>query len=273
MASNIRTKERVERSRAGSAFELLSRPDGDAVAAATRDLDRDRPEPGDAEREPWVLPATTWNALEPDSVYARRLRTPVLYLVTLAFVPLAFVLAAPIALVNAWLYGGLGRVLFLQERVGRRGRVYVIYKFRTMSDGEGMSDQARVTRFGRFLRNSHLDELPQFLNILRGEMCLIGPRPEMLETERWANTVRRGFAERLVLRPGITGWAQIQQGYANCGDREGYMRKAALNRQHRRGLTFASDVAILVLTVLWMLRMKGWNPGADYRRASSRARS
>jgi lipopolysaccharide/colanic/teichoic acid biosynthesis glycosyltransferase len=120
----------------------------------------------------------------------------------------------------------LRRVLFAQTRVGWRGRLFVLYKFRTMVDGPG-DDRARVTRFGRLLRNTHLDELPQLWNVLRGEMCLVGPRPEMLATERWAAERCPEFVERLVLPPGSPGCAQITQGYTDEGDEAAYREKVA----------------------------------------------
>ena len=124
----------------------------------------------------------------------------------------------------------------------------------------GVPDSDRVTTFGRFLRNTHLDELPQFLNVLRGDMCLIGPRPEMSSIETWCAGTLPRFSERLVLRPGITGWAQITQGYAADGDGEAYQRKLMMNRVYRSRLSFRTDVAILVRTVLWMGLRRGWRP-------------
>jgi lipopolysaccharide/colanic/teichoic acid biosynthesis glycosyltransferase len=135
--------------------------------------------------------------------------------------------------------------------------VFVLWKFRTMRDGQG-DDVARVTRLGRFLRNTHLDELPQLWNVLRGDMCLIGPRPEMLATERWAAEHCPGFSERLCLKPGLTGYAQISQGYTDSGDVAAYNAKRALNQRYLDELSFATDAAILVRTVAWMLRARGW---------------
>jgi len=205
----------------------------------------------------WELPLERWEALEPAGVYARHVRGPFLLIVTLALLPAALVLALPVALVNAWVQRSFARVFFLQARVGHRGRVFTLWKFRTMRDGPE-HDQARVTRFGRFLRNTHLDELPQLVNVLRGDMCLIGPRPEMVATERWAALHCPGFAERLCLKPGLTGHAQITQGYTDSGDAEAYAAKRALNRRYRHELSLATDCAILLRTVVWVLRARGW---------------
>ena len=199
-----------------------------------------------------------WDAREPRGLYARFLRTPLLYVLTLLLVVPALALALPITLVNAFVQGSLGRVLFRQVRVGRRGRPFTLLKFRTMADA-GVGD-LRVTRFGRFLRNTHLDELPQLWNVLRGDMCLIGPRPEMVSIERWAAVHVPAFADRLVLRPGITGRAQITQGYTEDGDVEGYERKARINAEYLHAMSARTDLEILLATVSWMLRGRGWRP-------------
>jgi lipopolysaccharide/colanic/teichoic acid biosynthesis glycosyltransferase len=106
----------------------------------------------------------------------------------------------------------LGRpVLFRQRRPGREGEPFFLYKFRTMTDertttGEMLPDSARLTRLGNFLRHSSMDELPELLNVVRGEMSLIGPRPLLMEyLERYTPDQAR----RHYVRPGITGWAQV----------------------------------------------------------------
>ena len=218
------------------------------------------------ERSTWRRAEEEWERLGPSSSYARRLRTPLLWLAALPLVPLALFLAVPIACVNLWIHGSPRRVLFAQLRVGWRGRIFVLYKFRTMRDRPG-DDRARVTRFGRILRNTHLDELPQLWNVLRGDMCLIGPRPEMISTERWAARHVPGFSERLCLRPGLTGYAQITQGYTDDGDERAYREKLRLNRCYRDELGFGLDCAILVRTALWMLRGRGWRAQPSSARA------
>lgn len=210
--------------------------------------------------EPWEKLPEEWDALEPRGLYAGHLRTPLLWCVAACGALPALAVGVCIALVNAFVIGSPRQVLFGQERVGRRGRVFRLWKFRTMrgtaADG---SDEERVTRFGRLLRNSHLDELPQLINVLRGEMCLIGPRPEMVEIERWAVDAVPGFEERLALTPGLTGWAQITQGYA-AQDAEAYALKRDKNREYAARISPAGDVAILLRTVSWVLKRKGWWP-------------
>jgi lipopolysaccharide/colanic/teichoic acid biosynthesis glycosyltransferase len=107
-----------------------------------------------------------------------------------------------------------GPVLFLQERVGVDGREFRMFKFRTMRVGAGNEwaneDDDRVTRAGKFLRRTSLDELPQLWNVLRGEMSLVGPRPEMSEyADHFVRTVPF-YEDRQAIPPGITGWAQIE---------------------------------------------------------------
>ncbi|MEW6716294.1 MAG: sugar transferase [Chloroflexota bacterium] len=113
-------------------------------------------------------------------------------------------------------------VVFSQTRSGRGGRQYKIFKFRTMHsgaevDGEpklATENDERTTRFGRFLRKTHLDEWPQFLNVLSGEMSLVGPRPERPEYVEKFSQVIPFYRARLLVKPGIAGWAQINFGYA-----------------------------------------------------------
>lgn len=113
-----------------------------------------------------------------------------------------------------------GPVIFRQERLGKDGKPFVMYKFRSMHvDAEvngpqwAEKEDDRCTRVGAILRKTRLDELPQFFNILKGEMSLVGPRPERPYFYDEFESYIHGFRNRLVVRPGLTGWAQVSGGY------------------------------------------------------------
>ncbi len=147
-----------------------------------------------------------------------------------------------------------GPVLFRQRRVGQHGRLFTIYKFRTMrvdaeADGArwAVRDDPRVTRVGRFLRRSRLDELPQLLNILRGDMALVGPRPERPEFVRQLEQLLPHYRLRHLIKPGLTGWAQIHYGYgASVADA---LRKLCYDLYYLKHRALELDVAILFRTL------------------------
>lgn len=118
-----------------------------------------------------------------------------------------------------------GPVIFRQIRMGHRGRPFTLYKFRTMVDNAEQDgprwwnpQDPRVTRLGRFLRSSHLDELPQLLNVIKGDLSFIGPRPELPAFYDQLEKHIPHFRMRTLCRPGITGWAQVRRGYVNSTD-------------------------------------------------------
>ncbi len=223
------------------------------------------PEPSDAD---FVL---DWEALAPPGLYYRRGKRLASLVLAAIVLPVVLVLGAVIAAVNLTIFRDPRRILFSQPRRGHRGTVFTLYKFRTMREvpthaGSGSGafaswssggDGLRVTHFGRLLRQTHLDELPQILNVLRGEMCFIGPRPEMLEVEAWARQHIPGFARRAALMPGITGWAQITQGYTTQ-EVGAYRSKLAADEFYRRNLSPMLDAWVLVRTAFWMLLARGW---------------
>lgn len=136
----------------------------------------------------------------------------ILALATPVVVPVSIVCAVAVRLDSK------GPVLFTQERVGKGGVPFKVYKFRTMIDGINpiVPDQTRITRVGRFLRRTSLDELPQLLNVVNGTMSVVGPRPTLqYQVDRYTEQQRR----RLDVRPGLTGLAQVSGRNALSWDR------------------------------------------------------
>lgn len=147
-----------------------------------------------------------------------------------------------------------GNVLFRQTRVGLRGKPFVIYKFRTMSPHKHQAEDRwtkkgdhRITLVGRVLRKTRLDELPQLLNILRGDMSFIGPRPEWDEiAKEWEQKVPL-YCYRCLVKPGLTGWAQINYRYASS--QKELEEKLAYDFYYIKNMSFALDFQILLRTV------------------------
>jgi len=155
-----------------------------------------------------------------------------------------------------------GPVFFRQERVGRGGRPFMIWKFRTMRmDAEAggpvwaARDDDRVTRLGRVLRSTRLDELPQFFNVLAGDMALVGPRPERPRFVRLLERTIPFYDRRHLMRPGITGWATVRFGYGDSVTDKWQSHEYDLYYlKHRSPLL---DAEISVRTMLVMLLRKG----------------
>lgn len=148
-------------------------------------------------------------------------------------------------------------MFFKQYRKGADGHKFQIIKFRTMrvhAEQEGVVTQAtksdsRITPVGRFLRRTSLDELPQFLNVLRGEMSVVGPRPHAIEHDRLYQKVVDGYIHRYRIKPGITGWAQVN-GYRGETDRlEKMQKRVEYDLYYLRNWSFALDMRIVLATV------------------------
>lgn len=170
----------------------------------------------------------------------------------------AFVILSPVMLVTAGLVAvKLGRpVLFTQERPGYKEKIFRMYKFRTMTDarnanGELLSDKERLTPFGEKLRSTSLDELPELLNILKGDMSLVGPRPLLVQYLPLYN--KRQHKRHSVL-PGITGLAQI-----NGRNSISWEEKFEYDVQYAKHVTFLGDLKILFETVFKVLKREGIN--------------
>jgi lipopolysaccharide/colanic/teichoic acid biosynthesis glycosyltransferase len=168
----------------------------------------------------------------------------------------ALVLGAPVLAATALaVRADVGRpVLFRQRRVGRGGRIFELIKFRTMRDavdarGRPLPDGERLTRIGRLLRGSSLDELPQLINVLRGEMSLVGPRPLLVE---YLPRYSPEQARRHEVQPGITGLAQVAGRNALS-----WPQKFALDVYYVDHLSLALDLKILARTVAAVVRRDG----------------
>lgn len=181
--------------------------------------------------------------------FAKRYFDLMLVVLTL---PISLLVGAVVALAVLIL---LGRpVLFTQVRPGMGGRPFHMFKFRSMlnaTDEEGrlLPDELRLTRFGRFLRSTSLDELPELWNVLKGEMSLVGPRPLLMEYLQHYSVEQ---ARRHEVRPGITGWAQV-----NGRNSVSWEQKFQLDVWYVDNRSLGLDLKILWLTVLNVLRREG----------------
>lgn len=192
--------------------------------------------------------------------YGRAKRLADVALAVVGLVPLA--LAVPVV-AAANLVGNRGPLLYRQERVGRFGHRFTILKFRTMSPGTGeeafgawtAEDDPRITPVGRLLRSTHLDELPQLLNVLRGDLSLVGPRPEQSRYVEELSEKLPFYALRHVVRPGLTGWAQVTYGYA--GDEHDALEKLQFEFFYLRHQGLRFDLRILGRTARTVLGREG----------------
>ena len=159
---------------------------------------------------------------------------------------LLVVLSLPLLVLTVFQLACLGSPLFFrQERAGSGGKRFEIIKFRTMREGDE-TDEARLTSWGKFLRSTSLDELPELINVLRGEMSLVGPRPlPVIYLERYSPEQAR----RHEVRPGITGWAQV-----NGRNGLTWERQFELDLWYVENRSFLLDLKILGLTILTVIR-------------------
>lgn len=139
-------------------------------------------------------------------------------------------------------------VFFVQERPGLRGKPFKMIKFRTMKAGDA-SDEERLDKLGQILRSASLDELPELINVLKGEMSLVGPRPLLM---KYLELYSEEQARRHEVRPGITGWAQV-----NGRNRQTWDDRFALDVWYVDNRTLGLDLKILCLTVLKVIKRDG----------------
>ena len=151
-------------------------------------------------------------------------------------------------------------VIFKQERPGKDEKIFPLYKFRSMTDekdesGNLLSDEVRLTSFGKKLRSTSLDEIPELVNILKGDMSLIGPRPLLVRYLPWYTEEER---HRHDVRPGLTGLAQV-----NGRNALGWEDRFSYDLEYVNHLTFLMDVKIICMTVGKVLKRSGTLSGAD----------
>lgn len=154
-----------------------------------------------------------------------------------------------------------GPILFRQNRVGQWGRVFRVYKLRTMTcceDGavvrQASRGDARVTRIGRVLRTHSIDELPQLLNVLLGDMSLVGPRPHAVAHDIEYGRLVAGYADRRAVKPGITGWAQVNGCRGETRTVEAMRERIEHDLAYIRAWSLWLDLAIIVMTVREVVR-------------------
>lgn len=153
-----------------------------------------------------------------------------------------------------------GPVLFRQRRTGLNGKVFTIYKFRSMTvaeDGDVIAhatkNDQRVTRVGAFIRQTSLDELPQLLNVIRGDMSLVGPRPHALAHDAHYGALLPRYADRFAVRPGLTGLAQVQGHRGEIHQLECMARRVQADAEYAARWSFLGDLAIIARTVPLLL--------------------
>ena len=202
-------------------------------------------------------PAPAAVSCNPLAAFVRRLAE-------IAFCTALLALTLPLMLVTAVairLEGG-GPVLFRQIRIGQHGAPFHVLKFRTMrTDAEpngpvwATVNDPRITRIGALLRRSRIDELPQLLNVLRGDMSLVGPRPERPHFVELLAREIPGYHDRAAVKPGITGWAQVRFRYGSSV--EDARRKLEYDLYYLRHRSLLLDLLILALTVRVVLSHQG----------------
>ena len=187
-------------------------------------------------------------------MYKRFFKRPMDFILSL----LAMIILSPLLIITAalvWIKLG-SPVIFKQKRPGLNEKIFTIYKFRTMTDkknpkGKLLSDGERLTSFGRLLRKTSIDELPELFNILKGEMSIVGPRPLLIKDMVFMTKEQR---RRHSVSQGLTGWAQV-----NGRNNITWEDKLKLDLEYIDNITFLNDIKIIFLTVVNVFKASGIN--------------
>jgi len=185
-------------------------------------------------------------------IYRKYIKRPMDFILAL----LAIIVLSPVMLVIAIsVRVKLGKpVLFKQKRPGLNEKIFTIYKFRTMTDqrdeyGNLLPDNMRLTKFGKFLRSTSLDELPELFNILKGDMSIVGPRPQLVRDLVFMTPEQQ---KRHSVLPGLTGWAQV-----NGRNAVTWEKKLELDLEYIEDVNFLNDAKIVFLTIVKVFKREG----------------
>ena len=179
---------------------------------------------------------------------------------SLLLLPLLFIIIIILPFINY--FSNSGRLFFIQERMGKNCEVFHAIKFRTMVPIKEITrkyddpiETNRITFFGKFLRKSRIDELPQILNVLKGDMSLVGPRPDYyIHALEYLKSVK-GYRGRHDIRPGITGLSQIRLGYAE--GLEATAKKVSIDNYYIQNVGYVIETKIIVNTIITIIRGMG----------------
>ena len=187
-------------------------------------------------------------------IYERYFKRPLDIILSL----IAIIVLSPVMLIIAFLVRiNLGSpVIFKQQRPGLNEKIFTMYKFRTMTDerdenGELLPDSERLTKFGKFLRSTSLDELPELFNILKGDMSIVGPRPQLIKDMVFMTERQR---RRHSVLPGLTGWAQV-----NGRNDISWEEKLSLDLDYISNISFIKDMKIIFMTIIKVFKREGIN--------------
>jgi len=178
-------------------------------------------------------------------------------IVSLLLLPLLLILSIIIFFLNP--FYNIGNLIFVQERMGKNCEAFFAFKFRTMSSTDEITrkydepiEEERITPLGRILRRSRIDELPQILNVLRGDMSLIGPRPDYYAHALEYLKNVEGYCDRHTIRPGITGLSQVTLGYVENLDL--ISKKVSIDNHYIQNVSYINEFKIIYSTISVILR-------------------